>query len=88
MGKPEVVGSGSGSYPVEVILINMIIIANKPLAVNGDLSLSLSLQVDILHPLTSIQWREACRLPVKMRDAQSVLMHGTQCNCKRRSDTW
>ena len=52
----------------------MIIIANKPLAVNGDLSLSLSLQFDIFHPLTSIQWREACRLPVKMRDVQSVLM--------------
>ena len=52
----------------------MIIIANKPLAVNGDLSLSLSLQFDILHPLTSIQWREACRLPVKMNDVQSVLM--------------
>ena len=54
--------------------LNMIIIANKPLAVNGDLSLSLSLQFDILHPLTSIQWREACRLPVKMYDAQSVVM--------------
>ena len=52
----------------------MLIIANKPLAVNGDLSLSLSLQFDILHPLTSIQWRDACRLPVKMRDVQSVLM--------------
>ena len=55
-------------------ILNMIIIANKPLAVNGDLSLSLSLQFDILHPLTSIQWREACRLPVKMKDVQSVLM--------------
>ena len=55
-------------------ILNMIIIANKPLAVNGDLSLSLSLQFDILHPLASIQWREACRLPVKMYDAQSVLM--------------
>ena len=54
--------------------LNIIKIANKPLAVNGDLSLSLSLQFDILHPLTSIQWREACRLPVKMRDVQSVLM--------------
>ena len=54
--------------------LNMIIIANKPLAVNGDLSLSLSLQFDILHPLTSIQWREACRLPVKIQDLQSVLM--------------
>ena len=54
--------------------LNMIIIANKPPAVNGDLSLSLSLQFDILHPLTSIQWRDACRLPVKMRDVQSVLM--------------
>ena len=54
--------------------LNMIIIANKPLAVNGDLSLSLSLQFDILHPLTSIQWREACRLPVKLSNAQSVLM--------------
>ena len=54
--------------------LNMIIIANKPLAVNGDLSLSLSLQFDILHPLTSIQWRETCRLPVKMYDVQSVLM--------------
>ena len=54
--------------------LNMIIIANKSLAVNGDLSLSLSLQFDILHPLTSIQWREACRLPVKMINAQSVLM--------------
>ena len=55
-------------------ILNMIIIDNKPLAVNGDLSLSLSLQFDILHPLTSIQWREACRLPVKMSNAQSVLM--------------
>ena len=54
--------------------LNMIIIANKPLAVNGDFSLSLSLQFDILHPLTSIQWKEACRLPVKMRNAQSVMM--------------
>ena len=55
-------------------ILNMIRIANKPLAVNGDLSLSLSLQFDILHPLTSIQCREACRLPVEMQDAQSVLM--------------
>ena len=55
-------------------ILNMIIIANKPLAVNGDLSLSLSLQFDILHPLTSIQWREACTLPVKMYDVQPVLM--------------
>ena len=55
-------------------ILNMIIIANKPLAVNGDLYLSLSLQFDILHPLTSIQWREACRLPVKIQDLQSVLM--------------
>ena len=54
--------------------LNMIIIANKPLAVNGDLSLSLSQQFDILHPLTSIQWREACRLPVGMYGVQSVLM--------------
>ena len=54
--------------------LNMIIIANKPLAVNGDLSLSLSLQFDILHPLASIQWREACRLPVNMYDVQSVMM--------------
>ena len=41
---------------------------------NGDLSLSLSLQFNIFHPLTSIQWREACRLPVGMINAQSVLM--------------
>ena len=54
--------------------LNMIIIANKPLAVNGDLSLSLSLQFDILHPLASIQWREACRLPVTLNDAQSVVI--------------
>ena len=54
--------------------LNTIIIVNKPLAVNGDLSLSLSLQFDILHPLTSIQWREACRLPVKIHGVQSVLM--------------
>ena len=52
----------------------MIIIANKPLGVNGDLSLSPPLQFDILHPLTSIEWRKACRLPVKMHNAQSVLM--------------
>ena len=41
---------------------------------NGDLSLSLCLQFDILHPLTSIQWREARRLPVGMSHAQSVVM--------------
>ena len=55
-------------------ILNMIIIANKPLAVNGDLSLSLSLQFYILHPLAHIQWREVCRLPVEMIYAQSVMM--------------
>ena len=59
----------------------MIIIANKLLAVNGDLSLSLSVQFDILHPLTSIQWREACRLPVGMMNAQSVVMGDSVIVC-------
>ena len=59
----------------------MIIIANKPLAVNGDLSVSLSLQFNILHPLSSVQWREACRLPVGMMNVQSVVMGDSVIVC-------
>ena len=54
--------------------------------------LLLSLQPNIFHPLTSIEWREVCKLPVKMMDAQSLLMGqnlivgGGETDCGRTAD--
>ena len=51
-------------------------LCEEHLRTNFEIIIEYLLQVDILHPLTSIHWKECCELPEKVNYAQCVLLKG------------